>query len=417
MARFTSFINEKVNKQEIDTVLTSTDILVGAEFEFKIGEHMFDHLKEKYNDLVDEYNKYNKDLKVWIDVKGAWRKAYNNILEKFKEQSSNRKEYNKLVDDWLKENPEPIRPEHPENDLVRSYKDYIDFDELSSILVDHMRSDSVLNQYIRGEWDIHEDSSLNGYGIELVSPPMTIKEFLVACPKIFEMIDNIGYTDNECGLHIGVSLTGSMDIDPVKLALFTDENYIWKKFDGRELNTYVEHMQDKIKKELVGNTLGLKKTTDVKIEKLKKMIRESDIDIKYLSSHYHGVNIEHLDDDEPYIEFRYMGGNDYHRKWTDVRNVIAHYIYNLKLSSDPNFKKNEYLLKCTRILNKLETWAILTELEKEEEDIRYSAFDPDINAVSKRKKQEIHIKNLKKRLQFLPKLTKDEMTFMKYVGA
>lgn len=424
MARFTSFINEKVSKKEIDEVLTATDVLVGAEFELKLNEDIFSDMRYEYEERVSDSENFDRDFEYWEDETIKWKEekeekradVEDEAYGKFKVVGSD--EYNKYVNDemneWEEDNPCPSEPEEPYNYLSKWDRDLgdffrdLNFDEIENVVLGYL-SNVVYN--IR-KWEIHEDSSLSGLAAEIVSPPMPLQEFLDVCPKIFRLIDKIGFTDNECGLHIGMSLLGKMDkIDLVKLILFTDENYVWKKFSGREVNSYVEHMQETIRKEILKSRSYRPVSQEERIGrilKLKSMIRENDIDINYIKHHYQGINAEHLNGNNPYIEFRYMGGREYHSKWNDVKNIIAHYAYNMKLSCDPNFKKKEYIAKCTRILNKLETWAVMIEIDNAE---KKSEENMDSNEKQK------YIKNLKKRLQFLPKLTNKEKDFMIDIGA
>jgi len=440
MARLTSFINEKVTRKEIDVILKSDDVLVGAEFEFKMSDNMFNVEREEHEERVRMSLEYDEAFSEWKENIKVWRSDYDSAVEESREDAIEivrksteneqdfltREQENEVEDiveeamqEWMGNNPEPVEPEEPEGYIysARYNRLDIDFDMIQNALDNYMSNTAGLEKYLpyNSDWERHEDCSLSGTGVELVSPPMPIKEFLEICPRIFEMINEIGFTDNECGLHIGVSLKNGMsDVDTVKLALFTDENYIWKKFSGRDTSEYVEKMQEKIRKEMYkgGSFSSSSSKRALRINDLKDMIRDNDIDLKYMSNHYHGVNIEHLDESNPYIEFRYLGGSGYHNKWPEVKTVVAQYIYNLKLARDPEFKKKEYLAKCTRILNKLETWAILKEIEKEER----KKFTVDLDNEAQ-KEQELYIRKLVRRLQFLPKLSNNEKKFMNEIGA
>lgn len=425
MSRLTSFINEKVSKKEINEVLTATDVVAGAEFEIKLNEDLFHHLMDEYDERVRYSEEYDRNYEEWEDELAIWKEEKNNKRLDFDDMASKKfliidDDYIEYADNlmkaWEEDNPEPFEPEMP-NDYVskwnrrdaREYvKDALDFDVIEDIVVNQLKRVPGINSINVNEWEIHEDSSLEGLAAEIVSPPMSLQDFLKFCPKIFDLINDIGFTDDECGLHIGMSLPGRMNkVDITKLILFTDENYIWKKFSGREVNNYVIHMQETIREEMWKNriSLGTQSARVDKISKLKKMIKESDMDLDYVTSHYQGINAEHLTSSNPYIEFRYMGGSNYHNKWNDVKNVIAQYAFNLKLSCDPNFKKKEYIAKCTRILNKLEAWAVMNEIELVK------------NNPEKYDNSKQYLRNLERKLQFLPKLTDKEKHRMTYLGA
>jgi hypothetical protein len=132
-------------------------------------------------------------------------------------------------------------------------------------------------------------------------------------------------------------------IDLIKLTFFTDEEYIYKFFDSRVNNSYVQSVKSKIlksgsvDKDIIGDIL--------KINKLKSKVKES---------HHNSINWENLSDDHGHIEFRYLGGKDYHKKWDKIRTIIGQYSYNLSLACDPDFKKKEYLKKVIRLIGKIE---------------------------------------------------------------
>lgn len=406
MSKFYEYLTEKVNKKEINDVLSSTDVIIGAEFEFIVDYGMYE-----YEDAYNDYWIYNNQREKYLDDHNEWERD----REQF-EEGLGTEEYDKEMEKWDEEDPEPIPPDLP-NYIKETYFKYYSpgdkipapnrnnyaasteqlIDEILGYVEQHYKLNALKT------WDIKEDGSLGDNGIEIASEPMSLKEFLEITPEVFEMIGSIGRTDDDCGLHIGISLKKGMDkIDPVKLALFTDEEYIWKNFSGRKNNTYAMSMKSEIAKDLVYKSTYQEGPENIK--KLEKFVDKGKLKIKYpTGSHYHGVNVQHLDEDNPYIEFRYMGGEFYHEKWNEIKMVIAHYIYNLKLARDPKFKMKEYASKATRILRKIERIEvenILNDCEKGD----FSLF----NNEQDEKKRNMIIKNLKRKLIFLPKLTPDE---------
>jgi hypothetical protein len=312
MARFTSFINEKVSKKEINEILTATDVIVGAEFELKLHEELFSDIKNEYDDRVFASEEFDRDFEYWENEIIEWQDKRNEVKDEVEDEAYGKfkvvgsDEYNEYVIDkmnaWEDDHPKSTEPKKPSNYMSswdRNYNDFfrdLEFDEIENAVKNNLYHILGINVT---KWEIHEDSSLSGLAAEIVSPPMPLQEFLDVCPKIFKLIDRIGFTDNECGLHIGMSLPGKMkEVDLVKLILFTDENYLWKKFSGRETNTYVEHMQKLIRKKMLkmGNYYTYPARQEERIEnisKLKKMIREGDIDVNYMKDHYQGINAQH----------------------------------------------------------------------------------------------------------------------------
>jgi len=194
------------------------------------------------------------------------------------------------------------------------------------------------------EWAVETDSSLSEGGVEIKSPPLPLKEFIKVCPKMFKWISDVGHTDSSCGFHIHMSLKNisnlESNLDIMKLILFTDEGYIYKFFKDREDSTYAHSMKKKVE----SATLS-KKDWDqfVDYKKLRSLV---------YSEHYNGISWQSIEDN--HIEFRYLGSNDYHRKWDKIKVIIAQYGYNLNLACNPAFKQKEYILKTRRLFNKIE---------------------------------------------------------------
>lgn len=420
MARFTEFINEKVSKKEMDEMLRSKDILIGAEFEFKVQKSVMSQV-ETDKDLAKadsvEYEELHDEWAIQID---NWRTEERQAYEDAK-QTDNEEEY---VDRWYQENPEPIEPEQPDWYIDRWASYEVTYEDVERVVKDYMFNKSKLKSYL-DKWEFEEDTSLSDYGIEIKSPPMELDDFLVACKNMFDMINEIGYTDTDCGFHIGVSLKQGMDeVDPVKVAMFVDEGYIWKMFSARKANMYAQSMQSVIRKQMynVGWNNRIEQSV-AQIIKVKNMLKTTDIKLNFHGDHYHGVNVSHLEDDNKYIEYRYIGSKDYQNRLPDIKKIIAHYIYALKIARDPEFKKKEYILKCGRMLAKFETWVVTQELQRVEQELEDARANrhgsvTGIN-IEYQKAQEKNlmtaIKNLKRRLQYLPKLDDAELDFMRHL--
>ena len=310
--KFQEYLTEKVSKAEIDEVLRSSDILIGAEYEFELNgsENIFD--EERYKRDLREYENYTAELWEYNEDMEEWRSK----LEAWQNEEPEEGEYDKIKD-WEQREPEsPDPPNFPDyiintygtwrtergseidQPYEEEYKTFPTFDDLQDLVVEKMTGKY---SFIRN-WEIHDDGSLGDTGIEIVSPPQPLSTFMRECPIMFEFIDKTGYTDDRCGFHIGISLKGGMEeVDPVKLALFTDEQYIWKSFEGRRDNEYVRSIK-------TTTAAGLADSIKVDIgEKginiLRKMMNIGKLSKTPYStiSHYQGVNVEHLDSDNPYI--------------------------------------------------------------------------------------------------------------------
>jgi len=200
-----------------------------------------------------------------------------------------------------------------------------------------------------GTWAIEIDNTISGdnmAGLEVKSPPMDISDFVddVLGPML-SWIKKIGYTDSDCGLHIHMSLKKSNGIDPVKLLLFTEEQYIFNIFKERVSNKYTKSIKNKIEK-----------TGYINVNNFSDILNIPKLKITTAANSYDGVRI--VDMKNGHVEYRYMGGN-YISKEKDIVDVIASYAYWLSLAADPDFKKKEYIHKITRVLNKMEMFNML----------------------------------------------------------
>ena len=210
------------------------------------------------------------------------------------------------------------------------------------------------------KWVIKPDGSLGLHGLEIVSPILPLKEFLEICPKVFEYINNMGPAaeiDDACGFHISMSLKNVPNlgeaIDITKLSLFMDEGYIYNFFAAREFNTYARSAHDTVNRSLIRLNAPKLATKLIDVTGLKK---------EYPADHYMAINIEHLNSANEYIEFRYIGAENYHRKWDRIKSIMAHYVFDLSLACDPTYKKKEYEHKMARLMNKIELFTVVVRM-------------------------------------------------------
>lgn len=199
-----------------------------------------------------------------------------------------------------------------------------------------------------GAWKLERDVSLIYLGAELVSPAMPLRKFLKICPEVFKVIGQVGNTTDQCGLHIGISLKGAKfkKLNPLKLAFSIDEDFVYKAFKSEArakwTNPIKEHMQD-----ILGD---FKRTQDTEIKP--KTFQQIETAIithlkkKLLSqlTKSTGINLGKITSGG-YIEFRYMGGAGYHKKWNEVKDVIGAYISAIKQALDPDYEKESYETK------------------------------------------------------------------------
>jgi len=332
-------------KDDIDTSEDEEEIndwknnINDLENQIKIGKEQqagYDRDIRTADDLEEEANEMDDNVYEYIDEPyiGNYG-AYLQYMEYYHGEVLP-EEYYSIYDD--NDPPEPIE-----------LHDFDSFEEL----VDNWLSgtDAPFGNnyrigYVPGKhddfWSIEPDASLDASegGIEIVSPPLEIEDFVDETEDMFYWINRIGETNSSTGFHVHMSVkNGKENFDPLKLLLFTEEEYIWKYWSERKGSHYTQ-------------SILKKKPTSYNEKDLKILIDVKKLDKNVQNSKYDGVNFVNIKDG--HVEFRYMGGNDYSKKFKEVRDTLARYSYWLSIACDPDFKRREYLLKINKVLIKKE---------------------------------------------------------------
>lgn len=278
------------------------NIRIGVEFEFVVPnisqEDRVD--MEKWTKISTAYYEYD----VWEDLIGEYIDGNISIPPQLPTYAL---KLGYEQDDIIPDPDEVFR--RPKDEFLKLVNKYLDIeswpfkDPIITDNPDFKWSDS---------WIIKPDYSLTGCGFEIVSPKLTFDEYLNIMPKMFQSIESHGITTEDCGLHFSISFSDIDDLECVldidELAENVDEDMIYKLFPDRKNNGYAIS----IRKDLQDNlNRGMKSFT---------------------AGHFMAVNIEHLGTDNEYVEFRYIGGKDYHKRWNDIRQLVDMFIKALKVS-------------------------------------------------------------------------------------
>lgn len=134
------------------------------------------------------------------------------------------------------------------------------------------------------------DHSLGPLGLEISTHVMSLNKALDYCDIMFSYIDDHAETTNDCGFHVSISDSSKrkmkkLDVD--KMISSINKRYIYAHFPNRKK---CDHAKP--------NSFG----------------------------HDGAVNLEHLDTDNPYVEFRFLGGKDYHKKFDTIQKIILNYV-------------------------------------------------------------------------------------------
>jgi hypothetical protein len=203
-----------------------------------------------------------------------------------------------------------------------------------------------------GIWYLEPDTSIKGgYGLELVSPPLSLADALDYLPKVCNFIsDNDFGTNESTGFHINVSVPNiAKTLDKTKLVLFMGEKYAAHVFN-REANIFAAPQIDAILKSV---------KTDGRIPKsFANMFLTATKGIKLHK--YMTVNFTHLTS-EGYLEFRIAGGKDYHKRVSELRNTILRFVRAVEIACDPSLEMQEYIKKLTKLFNRAQDEIVPTD--------------------------------------------------------
>ena len=205
-----------------------------------------------------------------------------------------------------------------------------------------------------GLWIVEPDSSLDpddreDYGLEIVSPPMPLKQALEKLQAVTDWANSSGdaYTNSSTGLHMGVSIPYKEGrVDYLKLILFLGDEYVLKQY-GREANSYTKAAMRDIK-----NRAGSEKNATAVLELLKNNLLElaerelakNTGEGKYTSAHKQGK----------YIEFRSAGGDwlaEDNAEPGKLENTMMRYAYAMYLAGRPDLERREYAKKLYKLVS------------------------------------------------------------------
>lgn len=169
--------------------------------------------------------------------------------------------------------------------------------------------------------------------IELVTGPIGYTETTLILKKTLNWIKENGSTTHRCSVHINISFLGEggtvynlNKLDIGKFVLNFDEALVYKLFPERENSVYAKSIK------YIMPTQGI------------CLKPSGELDYKnfiFVNEKYYGVNFTKLA--KNYLEFRYIGGKDYHLRYTDIITCIHHFGLSLmKTLVDKRYTKKDY---------------------------------------------------------------------------
>tara|TARA_R110001606_G_scaffold10677_1_gene46108 strand:- start:25734 stop:27026 length:1293 start_codon:yes stop_codon:yes gene_type:complete len=166
-----------------------------------------------------------------------------------------------------------------------------------------------------------EPDNSGGTGmIELVTGPMPFVESKLIIAKTLKWIRENGSTNERCSIHINVAFDGKKlgtptnvsSLDIGKFVLNFDENKIYEAFPNRKDSVYAKSIK------FIVPLSGMTQPSPERISWKNYM---------FVSEKYYGVNFSKLS--KNYIEFRYLGGKDYEKKYNTIMDLTEHFVISL----------------------------------------------------------------------------------------
>ena len=204
----------------------------------------------------------------------------------------------------------------------------------------------ALNKEIRVEEKAHseftpsseifklEPDNSGGSGmIELVTGPMPFVESKLIIAKTLKWIRENGSTNERCSIHINVAFDGKKlgtdtnvsSLDIGKFVLNFNEEAVYEAFPNRRDSVYAKSIK------FIVPLSGMTQPSPEK--RLWK-------NYMFVTEKYYGVNFSKLP--KNYIEFRYLGGKDYEKKYNTILNMTEHFVLSLYESLvDPVYNEND----------------------------------------------------------------------------
>jgi hypothetical protein len=183
------------------------------------------------------------------------------------------------------------------------------------VVCDYYHTDVDINDQV---FKLEPDFSGGKDMLELVTGPLQYSEAKVIFTKFTEWLKVNGKTTNKCAIQPNISFNkfkidlnnDISDIDILKFCLSVDEDFVYKRFPNRKNSVYTKS----IKSIIPIHAFSFQ-------SEVKNITRNNYI---LPREKYYGVNFSKLD--KNYIEIRYMGGDNYHKKGREVMEIVDYFI-------------------------------------------------------------------------------------------
>lgn len=193
------------------------------------------------------------------------------------------------------------------------------------------------------EYKMEPDNSGGTGMIELVTGPTPFNEAKLILAKMLKWIKENGSTNDRCSIHVNLAFnTGKIGqelsmsrLDIGKFVLNFDEDKVYEEFPNRKDSVYAKSIK-----------------FIVPLNGMTQFSPESILwkNYAFVNEKYYGVNFTKIP--KGYIEFRYLGGENYESKYNSILRLMEHFILSLyETLLNPTYNKKD-IAELKRILEK-----------------------------------------------------------------
>lgn len=250
------------------------------------------------------------------------------------------------------------------------------------------------------------DDSTRSYGIEVISPALPLTKAKKALLDIFAVIKSAGGTTNaSCGLHVTLGhpklTTDLVNFDPLKFAVFMQEDKILERFD-RERNEFAQNFSARILEAMYEEmhelknrvfqreqpdfteddeanypdsyyTIAPNETTGPALteENLQDFLTSLRVRQRFaLYSHYLSINLIKLR--KHCVEVRSPGGDYLSNDPQMLAQMVLHMARCLAVALDPTLLEKQYILAVRRMLKQYNSAAHSIESDRAKQEANVS---------------------------------------------
>lgn len=225
-------------------------------------------------------------------------------------------------------------------------------------------------------------------GVEVVTKPLSYNDTMDIMERVFQFIQNNGNTDSSTGLHVNISTSPDIDLSSinfVKMMVLLDIDFFQGLSRGSQKFLKYPVRSDWVTPiyQFLAADSGAKLLRLAEIYAFNKpdtFVRYFEESVRKDNEKKRAINLMHLlnvDASQRRVEFRFLGGVNYERRYEEIQNDILQFCYMMSAGASESFLQREYLEGIIRIMDRVTR---STPINGE----KFSSFSSLINFVRKR---------------------------------